>query len=181
MKKITAMLVAFVCLGMLLLSTCKKETTHGTSALAVRLKDAPAGWDRCMVELRGLRLHSERDGWITIPISDTVIDILKLQDTSLLLSTINLNAGTINQVDLMLGMRDSITIGDATFFVSTLAGDSDDVAINVSDTLIPGGSFTMVLDLNAAECVRDDGGGHFHWHGVIGHSFGRDRDDHHGH
>jgi hypothetical protein len=178
MKKITVMLVAFACLTVLLLSTCKKETANGNSTVAVRLQDAPGHWDRCMVEVRGIRLFSSVNGWITIPISDTVIDILQLQDTSVLLGMVNLNAGTITEADLLLGVHDSITIGGATFVVSFLAGDSDDVAIKVNDTILPGGSFTLVLDLNAAQSFYQGDDGGWHMHGHMGQFFRRDWDDH---
>ena len=181
MKKITVMLVAFACFALLFFSTCKKETTNGNSALAVRLKDAPGHWDRCMMEIRGIRLHSSTSGWITIPINDTILDILQLQDTSVLLGTINVQAGTITEADLLLGIHDSITIGGQTFVISTLTGDSDDVAISVSDTLLPGGNFTLVLDLNAANSFYQDGDGHWRMHCALGQFFRRDHDDDHGH
>ena len=181
MKKITGMLVVFACLTALLFSACRKDTTStGNSALAVRLKDAPANWGRCMVDVRGIRLHSTTDGWITIPINDTIIDILQLRDTSALLGMVNLHAGVITEVHLLLGVRDSITIGGATFVVSVVPGDSDDIAIQVRDSILPSANFTLVLDLNAANSFGADNDGHWHMHGNMSGAFRRD-DDHGGH
>ncbi len=182
MKKLTIILIVFACLTTVLLSTCKKETTNGTSTLAVRLKDAPASWERCMVHVKGVRLHSSTEGWITIPINDTLIDILKLQDTSVFLGSVNLHGGTITEVHLMLGQNNSITIGGVTFVVSVLPGDGDDIMIKVSDALVAGANSTLVLDLDAAESFRFGDDGRWHMHGFLNHFFRRDHDDgHHGH
>jgi len=179
MKKLIVMLGVFACLSVVLLYSCKKDTAAGNSALAVRLKDAPGHWDRCMMEIRGVRLHTSTGGIITIPVNDTILDILQLQDTSVLLGLVNLQAGTITEADLLLGMRDSITIGGETFVISTLSGDSDDVVIHVSDTILPGANFTLVLDLNAGQSVGQDADGHWRMHGVLGQFFRRDHDDGH--
>lgn len=165
MKRIAVIaLIAFACGGILFLSTCKKENpaSSSVSQLAVGIKDAPAHCDRARIEIRGIRVYSLRDGWITIPMNDTILDILQLQDTSAILGVVNLEAGTITQVHVILGMNDTVTVGGIEYALDLT--DSD-LIVKVNDTLTSNSSFTLVVDINAAQSIFDDGtGGHHHYH-----------------
>ncbi len=180
MKKITVIGAIFACAVILFFSTCKKESSTGTSSMAVRLKDAPAHCDKAKLEIKGIKVYSEKDGWITIPINDTIIDILQLQDTSALLGIINIDAGTITQVQVILGGQDSVTI-DGYTYVLALMGDS--LTIKVNDTIAPNSSFTLTIDINAAQSIFDDGDHHhFHLDGSASCAFRKDHDgNEHGH
>lgn len=173
MKKIAVIMMMPVLAGMLFISGCKKiSSTTGNSQLAVRLKDAPAHCDKARLEIKGIRVFLNHGGWITIPINDTTLDILQLQDTSALLGVVNIDAGTITKVQVLLGSDDSVTIGGISYALDLT--DSDFI-ISVNDTLIPNGSFTLVVDINAAESIFDDGGeGHHHfWMNGQGNCFFR--------
>lgn len=176
MKKFIFVLLTALSLS-LFLSTCKKDSsTNGMSTVGVRLKDAPAGWEKFKVQVRGVRIHSDVDGWVTLPVNNTVIDILQLQDSSLLLGNVVLHPGAITEIHLMLGAENTITIGGVTFTITINSGD-DDVVIKVHEVVTPKGTFTLVLDLDAANSIDDDHMGHFTFHGKLNEAFHKDHDD----
>ena len=181
MRKLKIMILAVMaCAGSLLLTMCGKDTNANnyTSEMAVRVKDAPMlHCDRIRLEIKGIKVYSSTQGWINIPVNDTVIDILQLQDTSALLSTIHLNAGIITQVVVTLGARDTVTIAGLDFVLDLV---STDIVTNVNNTVPINGVTTLVIDIQAPQSISDDddGSGHHHYrlHGAATCDF---HNDHH--
>lgn len=160
MKKITALVVAFACISIaVLFSTCKKDGSTSAqlqSSVAVRLKDAPGHYDHVRLRLHGFRLFLANGQVITIPINDTTVDILELQDTSLLLSTVNIPAGTISEVSLLIDSIDTVTIGGVDFALKIDPRDSSDFILKISVPTAAGKSYTIVVDLDAANSIFGD-------------------------
>jgi len=168
MKKIAALMVAFSCIIIaLLFSTCKKDgSVAGQSKVNVRLKDAPAHCDKMKVHVKGFKIRLENGQTLTFPINDTIVDILQLQDTSLLLSTVNIPAGTITEVSIILGSQDTVTIGGVDYVLSLSAFDSSDYVLKINSPTLPGKTYTIIIDLNANNSLMDDGDdgyGHHRW------------------
>ena len=159
MKKIT--IIAIALFGLLLFNGCKKD--NNASNVAVRLKDAPANWDKVNLEIKGVQLRGSSGEWITVPMNTRVIDILQLRDSSVLLGNVHMPVGTISEIKLMVGTQNTITIGNLTFTISIDLADEDDLVLQVHETVGASGTFVLVVDLDAANSVLDDGDGqHFH-------------------
>jgi len=162
MKKITAILVAFACVGILLFSTCtKSDLTSGgpsSSQVAVRLKDAPSAMcEHVWMHIRGFRIRTFHHGLITIPVNDTTVDILQLKDSSLLIGMVNIPADTITEISLMLGTDDSVTIGGVNYVLSdNFNNDSDLVSLQIQETAAPGKTYTFIIDLDASQSIFVD-------------------------
>ena len=153
MKKIAVIAVACMCT--LLLTMCNKKDNPASSPVSVRLKDAPAiQCQKARLEIKGVKLfvHGE---WVSVPMNDTIIDILQLRDTSALIGTVNVGAGTISQIDITLGSADTVTVGGADFLLSLTTTDLI-IAVNDTITANAGSGFTITIDINAGQSIFDN-------------------------
>jgi hypothetical protein len=180
MKKITVIMIACM-MGLLLFDGCKKDNVPGnTSRVAVRLKDAPADWETVNIDIRGIQLHTANGNWIPVPMNGRVINILELRDTSMLMGVINMPLGTIKEVKLDVGTTNTLSIGGVLFNITFSAEDVNQLIVGVNQAVVAGGTFVVLLDLDAAESILDDGFGHFHFKPhihVSTHHNHRDDDD----
>jgi hypothetical protein len=157
MKKIAVLVVACMCA--LLLTMCMKDKpiTSGSSQVAVRLKDAPSGLcQNARLEIKGIKIFVN-GAWVSVPMNDTILDILQLHDTSALMGTIHIGAGVVTKVDITLGSADTVTVNGVDYILTLT---TTDIIIAVNDTLAPNGNFTITIDINAAQSIWDaDAGG----------------------
>ncbi len=157
------------------LAGCKKEAATGKVPVAVMLKDAPAHCEHVRLRVSAIMLHSDVDGWVTIPFNDSLIDILQFSDTSILIGTVNMPFGTIDSAKLVLGNNNSITIAGTDFPLVLPDEDHDGIVIALNEHITPGHHhFKLVIDFDALASIIEDGGGHYHIHGVCHHSFEHD-------
>ena len=164
MKKLRVITTITATLFTLLLCMCTKESsnTNPNSEMAVRIKDAPSVLcQKANIEIKGIQVFSSTQGWVTIPVRDTVVDILQLQDTSALLATVNLQPGVISQVRVTLGATDTVEVAGLQWVLNLT---STDFIIRVNDTVTANGAFTLIVDINAAQSIWDDDNDGIHHH-----------------
>jgi len=164
MKRIAVMIVACMCA--LLLTMCNNKDNPATSSVAVRMKDAPSiECQKARLEIKGIRIFVNGQ-WETVPMNDTIIDILQLRDTSALMGILNVSSGTITQVDITFGDADTVRVGGADFLLTM---STTDLILHVNDTITPNSLFTLLIDIKAAESIFDgDNDGIHHHFGFIG-------------
>lgn len=163
MKKLRLITAIAAIAFTLLLTMCSRSpSSNANSQMAVRIKDAPSFLcQKADIEIKGIQVYSSTQGWVTIPVRDTIMDILQLHDTSALLAMVNLDPGVITQVRVTLGLTDSIEV-DGIDWVLNLT--SSDFIIRVNDTVTANGAFTLIVDINAAESIWDDDNDGVHHH-----------------
>src|SRR5688572_33397467 len=82
-------------------NACKKE--EGTARVTVHLTDTPATYDAVHVEVIGLEVHTNTEGWMTVPVTDSIYDLLQLQDSAnAVLGSLIIPVGKLSQVRLIL-------------------------------------------------------------------------------
>src|SRR4051794_7554674 len=109
MKKISLFL--FTSLIIAAFSGCKKDDSHPSSTLVMSLTDDPAAYDEVNVEVIEIEVHTDADGWTTVPVTDSIYNLLSLQGNhAAFLANAVLPSGTISQVRLILGTHNSVVI-----------------------------------------------------------------------
>jgi len=162
-RSISVMIVLFS--SIFLLQSCKKD---GTSRLSVYLTDAPADYDAVHIEVVGLQIKASSDqgesGWQSLPMSSipavyNLLDFTNGMDT--LLSTIELPAGKVSQLRLILGTNNTITVNGTTdpLPLDIPSGEQSGLKFNIHADLVAGIEYKLWIDFDAAHSIVIDGTG----------------------
>ncbi|MEW6467829.1 MAG: DUF4382 domain-containing protein [Bacteroidota bacterium] len=155
-------LSVFVLAGALYLAAgCKKDGQEGY--MSVKLTDAPAEYFAVNVEIVGLEVYSEINGWISLPVNSGTYDLLQLQNnvTVLLAPKTEFPAGKITQMRLVLGTNHSVITGTGIFPLKTPSGTQSGLKINVNMIILSDKTTEVVLDFDAAASVVEEGNGSY--------------------
>ena len=168
MKTIRAVSLLVVLFSAILLApSCKKE---GKSRLTVYLTDAPADYDAVNIEVLGVQVKASTDpgegGWITMPLPVTPVTYNLLDFTNgmeTLLSSIELPAGKVSQLRLILGENNSIVVNGvaAPLPLEVPSGQESGLKFNIHADLIAGIEYKMWIDFDCARSVVENGSGDF--------------------
>lgn len=166
-NNITALFITLVGGAILTLNSCSKETQEGR--MTVKMTDAPANFLQVNVEVIGMRVHTNTEGWIQIPIQTGVYDLLTLQNdiTVVLADSVILPAGMIEQIRLELGPNNSLLTTDGLYPLTVPSGAESGLKINVSQELLPDSAMEIVLDFDAAASIVETGNGGYSLKPVI--------------
>lgn len=148
-------------------TSCKKEEQRG--AMTVKMTDAPADYLKVYVEVIGMQVHSEANGWMHLPVNAGIYNLLDLQNNAsvILSSNAQLPAGKINQMRLILGTNNSLVTIQGTYDLKVPGGDETGLKINVNETIMPNHTVVILLDFDAAASVVDKGNGTYSLKPVI--------------
>lgn len=169
MKTLIKITLSFFLLMSLMLSfnSCKKEEQRG--AMTVKMTDAPADYLKVYVEVVGVQVHSETNGWMHLPVNVGIYNLLDLQNNAsvILASNAQLPSGKINQMRLILGTNNSLVTLQGTFDLKVPSGDETGLKININETIMPNHTTVILLDFDAAASVVDKGNGSYSLKPVI--------------
>lgn len=146
------------------MSACKDEPeATGQSELRVSMTDAPGPYDEVNVDIQGLEVHSDVNGWHSIPLANPgVYDLLKLTNgLDTLLGTVTLPSGTISQLRLKLGPNNTVKLNGASYDLTTPSAQQSGLKIQLHKTLIPGILYDVTLDFDASKSIVQTGNGKF--------------------
>jgi hypothetical protein len=160
MKTLIRLSLAFITLGAaFLITSCSSE---GTSRLEVRLTDAPGDYEAVNIDIQGVQVNSSdgNTGWVSLDIEEGVYDIRQLTNgLDTLLGSIELPAGRIEQIRLILGENNTVTIDGETYDLTTPSSQQSGLKLNLHADLAEGITYTVVLDFDAAQSVVERGNG----------------------
>lgn len=159
-----AILIAFV------FTSCDKnnDDNDGTNnnknaTVHLMLTDAPASYDAVLVDIQEVQLHSEVDGWVTVPLENpgvyNLLDFSNGMDT--LLGICEIPAGTLSQVRLVLGDDNSIIVDSVSYPLTVPSGSTSGIKLNVHEELEGGYTYTFWLDFDAAQSIHVTGNGKY--------------------
>ena len=147
---------------------CKKDA--GMSRLTVYLTDAPADYDAVNIEVVGIQVKASTDpgegGWTTMPmaVSPVIYDLLEFTNgMETLLSTIELPAGKVSQLRLILGDNNSIVVNGVTSALplEVPSGQESGLKFNIHADLVAGVEYKLWIDCEAASSVVANGAGSY--------------------
>jgi Domain of unknown function (DUF4382) len=144
-----------------MITGCKKETkTAQTSAMKFNITDAPGNFDALNIDIQAIKVHSTTSGWITLQSQLGTINILNyVNGNSVLAAQGDVTAGTIDQVQLVLGSGNSVVVNGTTFALS--ASQLSGLNVNLNGQLQAGGQYNFTFDFDAAQSVNASGSGSF--------------------
>lgn len=148
-----------------------------TSAITVRLSDAPGDYDEVNIDVRDIMIKSntssDDDGWISIgntPTGGRIYNLLDLTGgvTVMLADTI-VPSAYLGQVRLILGDNNTIVLDDGTSHpLNTPSGQQSGLKLKVDQVLLGGISYDFLLDFDVDQSIVKAGNsGIYNLHPVV--------------
>ena len=146
------------------LNACKKSDTSNNnqpSRINIHLTDAPADYQAVWIDIeqvmvKGNSDSSGDDGWVSVPLlrpgKYNLLDLRNGKDT--LLGGVDLPAGTVSQIRLILGESNQLVLNDGTTVdLKTPSGQESGIKLNVDADLKAGIPYELVLDFDASRSI----------------------------
>ncbi len=170
MKKCKFLTLALVALASaFLIASCDKKNeddkNNGSDKATVKLMltDAPAQYDAVLVDIREVVLHSETEGWISIPLENPgVYNLLEFSNgIDVFLGEAHFSSGVISQVRLVLGDQNSVIVDSVEHPLTVPSGSTSGIKLNVHENIEAGYAYTFWLDFDAAQSIHKTGNGKY--------------------
>lgn len=160
--------------GLLLLSviwlSCSEDKQ--SARLEVRLTDAPGDYEEVNIDIQEVRVHAsegeQSDGWQSLDIDKGVYNLLDFTNgLDTLLGTVELPAGRISQIRLILGNNNTLKENGQLHDLSTPSAQQSGLKLNVQAVLTEGITYTILLDFDVARSILKTGNGSYKLKPVI--------------
>lgn len=154
MKKICS----FLFTALLLVSIFACESEPGNARIEVYLTDAPGDYQDVNVEIIGVEVHSDEAGqaagWKKLDVNEGIYDLLELTNgLDTLIGSVELPAGKISQLRLVLGTENSIRVDNATHELKTPSGQQSGLKLLINTQLQEGVTYKVLLDFDVARSI----------------------------
>lgn len=152
-----------ICAAILFFTTACTDDEKNAK-LQVWLTDAPGDYEEVNVDVQGVEIHSsETDngtGWKSLDVNEGVYDLRKLTNgLDTLLGELEIPAGRISQIRLILGNDNTIKIGGQYYGLATPSGQQSGLKLQVHEVLTEGITYKILLDFDVARSVVQRGNG----------------------
>ncbi len=167
--------IILIVLGLLMLSllvSCDDNDSAGQARLEVRLTDAPGIYEQVNVDIQDVQVNTGDDdsesGWQSLVITKGVYDLMTLTNgIDTLLGFVDLPAGKISQIRLVLGSNNTVKIGGELLPLSTPSAQQSGLKVQVHQELKEGITYKILLDFDAALSIVAKGNGEYSLKPVI--------------
>jgi len=149
--------VGLFCTMAIVFAACSEDNT---ARVEVRLTDGPGDFEELNIDIREVQINSGEgnSGWQSLDIKTGVYNILKLTNgLDTLLGAIELPAGKIQQIRLVLGDDNTVVIDGKSHPISTPSAQQSGLKLNLHATLVEGVTYRILLDFDAARSVVQRG------------------------
>lgn len=159
--KTTHLVLGLILLGAITFYSCSKDNSSGTGTtnLQVRLTDAPVAYDSVNVDIREVRVNLRNDsaGWVSLNTIAGVYNLLGLQNgVDTLLATGTVQAGTVQELRLILGPNNTVVVGGISYPLTIPSGGESGLKIKVGKN-ISAGLDSLLVDFDAALSIKLEG------------------------
>lgn len=165
--KVPKSILTILLFTVVLFCSCSSDDT---ARLEVRLTDSPGDYEEVNIDVQGVEVNGSNgnSGWVSLDIEEGIYDILKLTNgIDTLLGSVELPAGRLQQIRLILGSENSVKINGQTFDLGTPSGQQSGLKLNLHANLMEGITYTILLDFDAARSIVDRGNGTYSLKPVI--------------
>ena len=143
-----------------LLVSCTSENSKN-AFLQVRLTDAPGDYQEVNIDIQDVQVNADENsnsGWKSLNVRKGVYNLLEFTNgLDTLLGSIELPAGKISQIRLVLGSNNTLKIDDQTLSLTTPSAQQSGLKILVNDELKAGITYNITLDFDAARSIVKTG------------------------
>ena len=168
MKRLVKTGMAIILAGLAVIYTsCSNESA---TRVEVRLTDSPGDYEEVNIDIQGVQVNSSdgNSGWVSLDIEEGVYNILDLTNgIDTLLGAIELPAGKIEQIRLVLGSNNSVKVDGQTVNLSTPSAQQSGLKLNLNADLVEGVTYKILLDFDAARSIVKRGNGTYSLKPVI--------------
>jgi hypothetical protein len=157
MKPLLALAVAAV---LFVVSCAKNTASHsGNSHLNVYLTDDPSAYSAVNIDIQDVQVHTGADtgenSWQSLHIFQpgvyNLLDFNNGMDT--LIASVDLPAGSISQIRLVLGSNNSIVSNGNSYPLTTPSGQQSGLKLNLDVNLEPGVAYGLWIDFDAGRSI----------------------------
>jgi len=137
----------------LMTTSCNKTTPAGASAFAVRMTDAPGNYSAVNIDLQSVIVTTSTGAQVTLNTHSGIYNLLALTNgIDTLIASGTIQAGSIEQVSLVLGNNNSVVVNGTTYPLSASA-ELSGLNIQLHQDLTAGGSSTALIDFDAGQSI----------------------------
>jgi hypothetical protein len=160
MKNILILSACVFTISVLFLS-CKDENVAGKGTINVRLHDLPIEYDSVNVEIIGVKVHHDDQGWISLPTTIGVYNLLDFQEgiDTLIVPDTAIPSGHISQLRMLLGDLNYVVIDGISFPLELSSQDESGLKLNIHQEINTDEDYTIVVDFDASQSVILNGNG----------------------
>ena len=147
--------------------SCSKDSN---ARLEVRLTDSPGDYQEVNIDIQDVQVNSSEgnSGWISLDIKKGIYDIRKLTNgIDTLMGTVELPAGKIQQIRLVLGPDNSVKVNGQVYDLVTPSAQSSGLKLNLHADLSEGITYKILLDFDAGKSIVMRGNGSYSLKPVI--------------
>jgi hypothetical protein len=158
--------------GILGLASCSKDddtntnnpgNNSGKATVSMRLTDGPADYDAVYLDIQQVEVTMEGSSAVMLtPIRPGQYDILRFRNglDTLLLRT-EVPAGKVGQIRLILGNNNYVVVNGVSHQLTTPSGQTSGIKLNLQETFMAGGAYTIWIDFDAAKSIHQTGNGKY--------------------
>lgn len=151
---------------------CCDSDDEKTAKVQVWLTDAPGDYQEVNIDIQGVAVHvgdnDEESGWRSLPAREGVYNLLDLTNgLDTLLGEVEIPAGKISQVRLVLGDDNTVKVNGDVFDLSTPSAQQSGLKLQVHQTLSAGITYKILLDFDVARSIVTTGNGSYKLKPVI--------------
>jgi hypothetical protein len=160
-----------VLVAVFFMTACSDDDAAKNARLEVRLTDAPGDYQEVNIDIQDVQVQtSEGSDWQSVidPERKGVYNLLELTNgLDTLLGSIELPAGRVSQIRLILGSENTITVDGETHDLSTPSAQQSGLKLNLQANLVEGMTYTVLLDFDVARSIVETGNGSYKLKPVI--------------
>jgi len=157
----------FFSLLVFMIPACNKDDNE-KAHLSVRMTDAPANYDAVMVDVQGVEVTGNGDATVLLNTNKGIYNLLDFTNgMDTLIATGDLDAGTISQIRLILGTRNSVIVDGEVHPLSTPSAQQSGLKLQIHQTFEAGVSYYVLLDFDANQSIVKQGNGEYQLKPVI--------------
>lgn len=157
-------------MGVAILIGCKKDDNSsgsGTTKVEIRMTDAPGNFDQINLSVKEIILFSDGKPY-TFTATTSIFNILDFRigssNPDILVASGEMPSGEITEIRLVLNdSGNTIVVGGISQLLTTPSGQSSGwkVKLNTNPSLLPGATYSLLLDFDAAKSIVSTGNGKY--------------------
>lgn len=145
-----------VLMAVLFVTSCKDDSDDmaGQGEMKIYLTDAPALYDAVNVDVQGVEVHTETQGWVSLNVNPGIYNLLDYANgNDTLIASSMVDVGRVSQVRLILGNNNTIVVAGVTMPLETPSAQQSGLKLNVQADIEPGVTYEMTLDFDASRSI----------------------------
>lgn len=153
MKKITYPLIVLLSLALFSFSSCNKSKQ---SKLTIYLTDDPANYSEVNIDIQQVLINVSDGGenWKELAITPGIYNLLNFRNgLDMLLGSIELPAGKVSQIRMVLGPNNTVKEGNTLYDLKTPSAQQSGLKFKVNVELVEGVTYKLWIDFDAGRSI----------------------------